>query len=324
MKPHSFLKKPVTRIWFFGSCLALGVLFFGDPRTCLAQENQIDQRVPIDTVGEYDITLKDGTKLNGQILERDEEFFTIKVKELGTVRLSADLIRSYVLINANPDKPLRGRRGRVSGGENLFENQFGFKYFFFPTAQPAEPKKLYISAHYYIFSSVSYGINKSWSAGASFLNFGGEYFHTAFTKVTLNPDALVKFAISAQYLGFQNSGYKSVGYFQFIITSGGPRNNFTIGAGKVFSRGDFANGTVATLGLVSRISRKVSIISQNHLILGSLSTSDSFGILIVGARLNRKVNSYDLGLMAPVGPGFKFDTQTPAFPYFGFNLKIGK
>ena len=125
----------------------------------VAQEKET---TPQDTTfTNYEFTLKDGTKMVGQLIDQNKGSYVIKTSNFGTIKISSNQVVSIIL----QDQKTKVNKNRSA---NYFENQFGYKYFIFNTAIPVEPKKWFYTNQYIFFSSFTYGISKHVSAGVLF------------------------------------------------------------------------------------------------------------------------------------------------------------
>ena len=269
------------------------------------------------TVTSYEFTFKDGTKLVGQIVDQDKESYSIKTDNFGTIKVASIQVVSIILIGQKTNRPI----------SSSFDNQFGFKYFLFNSAIPVEPKKWFYTNQYLFFSNFSYGISKHISAGVSFFTFVPTSLISPHVKVTLNPTGKTKLAINGQYLFVRGSG--NSGFFQALVTRGESQNNFTFGVGKFISDRGVDETVILTFAFVKKVGPKLSVISENNILVysgqpkvNSLSrSSNTYGLLSAGLRFDRRMHSFDLGLLVPTSG---LDTNINLLPYIGFNLKLSR
>jgi hypothetical protein len=270
------------------------------------------------TYTNFEFTLKDGTKLIGQLLDQNKEFYMIKTANLGTMKIAVSQVVSIILQGDKPKGiPVKDRLS------TYFENQFGFKYFLINTAVPAEPKKWYYTNQYIMFSSFTYGFNKYISGGISFFTFVPTAYFSPNLKITFNPDSKVKFAVNGQYYAINSAGDNTnFGIVQGLLTSGNSQNNFTFGFSKIISGRGVSDGAVVTFGFVKKASPKLSVISENHVVISSdTSTSNAVGFLSAGLRFDRRMHAFDLGIYVPTSG---LDRSVSVIPYLGFNLRMNK
>ncbi len=278
--------------------------------TGLAQENDSIQKDTARVI--YEFVLKDGTRLVGQVLDQNIEFYTLRPLHFGTIQIATNQVVSMIL---QDEKVTRNR------SSSYYENQFGIKYFFFPTAIAVERNKWYYTNQYLFFSNFTYGISKRVSAGLSFFTFVPTTFISPTVKITFNPENKIKFAVSAQYIYVRENTRANAGFVQAILTSGTAQNNFTVGIGGLVSNRGVNEGAVVTFGFVKKVSAKLTAISENNILIGRTSGDNSLGLLSAGLRFDRRTHAFDLGLLVPTSG---LERNIYLIPYLGFNLRLTK
>lgn len=274
------------------------------------------QEVSPDTIlTRFEFTLRDGSKIVGEMLDQNKEHYVVKTANLGTIKLEVRQVVSVILIDGKTeDRPTKEKTS------TYFDNQFGFKYFLISTAIPVEKKKWYYTNQYIAFSSFTYGISKHISAGASFFTFVPTNFFSPNLKVTLNPDSKFKFAVGGQYYFVRETN--GFGIVQALFSSGDSQNNFTFGFSKILSSRGVDTGALLTFGFVKKASAKLSVISENHVIIPSeTSTSNASGFLSAGLRFDRRMHAFDLGIYVPTRG---LERNINVIPYVGFNVKLNQ
>jgi hypothetical protein len=269
----------------------------------------------------FEFTLKDGTKLIGQLIDQNKEGYIIKTANLGIIKLPLNQVVSVILQGEKPTV-----KNKEDSPTSSFINQFGFKYFLVNTGIPVEPKKLFYTNQYLFFSTFTYGFNKYISGGISFFTFVPTTYFSPNLKITVNPDSKTKFAINGQYYATRDSNF---GLVQGLLTSGDSQNNFTFGYSKIISGRGAEDGSIVTFAFVKKVSPKLSVISENNIIIpltqpssNSINSSgNAIGFLSAGLRFDRSMHSFDLGVWVPTS-GLDRDVYT--IPYIGFNLKLNK
>jgi hypothetical protein len=272
------------------------------------------------TRANFEYILKDGTKLIGQLIDQNRDGYIIKTANLGIVKLPLDQVVSVVL---QGEKPVKNKEDNST---SYFQNQFGFKYFLINTGIPVEPKKLFYTNQYIFFSTFTYGFNKYVSGGISFFTFVPTAYFSPNLKVTINPDSKTKFAINGQYYTTRGSNF---GLVQGLLTSGDSQNNLTFGYSKILGDRGADEGSIVTFAFVKKVSPKLSVISENNIIIPSTrSTSNSIssrgntiGFLSAGLRFDRRMHAFDLGIWVPTSG---LDREVYTIPYLGFNVKLNK
>lgn len=267
----------------------------------------------------YSILLKDGTRLRGQIVKQDSVEAVIRTKELGEVRLKAEQIVRME------------QEGSQTDGAG-FPNQFPQTMRLVPTAFSAEKNRLYYRNYLVYFSQFEYGITENWSVGTTFFTFFPTAIFNFSTKLSLPVSDRVRLGVSAQYLGVRlngllgNSGpgtLEGAGYIQGIVTTGDRQNNTSYGLGWSLSNGELSRNVVGSLGLVRKVSPKLSFISENFVLFGSGGV-DFAGILSGGIRFDRRRHSFDLAAYVPLVIGRTVSTPVTFIPFASYHVRIGK
>lgn len=264
----------------------------------------------------FEFTLRDGSKIVGELLNQNNEYYWVKTSNFGTVKIEFKQVVSVVLREgknqALPDK----EKSKTS----FYENQFGFKYFLISTAIPTEKNKWYYTNQYAIFSGFTYGVNRYLSVGASLFTFVPTNFFSPNLKITLNPDSKFKVAVNGQYYLVRNTN--GFGIIQALFTSGDAQNNFTFGYTQVLSSKTVDACSFLTFGFAKKVANKLSVISENHVIIPSASsTANTLGFLSGGVRFDRRMHAFDLGIYVPTND---LDRSIILIPYLGFNVKMNK
>jgi hypothetical protein len=269
----------------------------------------------------FEFTLKDGTKLIGQLIDQNKEGYIIKTANLGIIKLPLNQVVSVIL---QGEKPIV--KNKEDNPTSYFTNQFGFKYFLVNTGIPVEPKKLFYTNQYVFFSTFSYGFNKYVSGGVSFFTFVPTSYFSPNLKITINPDSKTKFAINGQYYATRGSNF---GLVQGLLTSGNSQTNFTFGYSKILSGKGSDEGSIVTFAFVKKVSPKLSVISENNIIIPSIQTSsnsisssgNTIGFLSAGLRFDRRMHAFDLGVWIPTSG---LDREVYTIPYLGFHVKLNR
>ncbi|MBS1491257.1 MAG: hypothetical protein JSS93_12080 [Bacteroidetes bacterium] len=280
-------------------------------------------QTPADSVSKHvQFILKNGQQVNGKILMLKKEKYLIETSSGDTVTVEQAQIKTI---------SVPGLLGR-----GYYENQFSYKYFMFNSAVPLAAKKWYFSNQYLFFSSINYGINSHFSAGCAFFSFNPPALFSPKVRYTLNPNSKIKVGINAQYLSIQVSEisagkkYYQYGLAQAVATYGSSQNNFTLGVGKFISNRGVYGGYVVLLGVAKKIAPRLSFISENNFVLGSLYFSNNFsllsnrfGFLSAGFRFDHTKHAFDLGLISPGVSEIYFNmNRVFIFPFVGYHLKL--
>ena len=120
----------------------------------------------------------------------------------------------------------------------------------------------------------------------------------------------------------QDEGAFGVGLGYGVATYGSADNNLTVGVGYGFAGGEVGSTPVVQIGGQKRISRRVSLISENYVL-----AIDGGGMLgLYGAKINWRRTSLGLGALY----GLPFQESEYAFTtyvipvYIDFTFRFGK
>lgn len=256
----------------------------------------------------YEITLKDGTKLKGRILRQDVNEAVIQTANLGEVTVRANQIQKIQQVGV--------------GDTDATPNLFAHRLYFSPTALALEKGRWYFNQLYYV-SDISYGVSDRVSLGAAFYTFLPFNAFTLKAKVTFLRTDRVGLAVHGNLYAAGGFGaFGTVGGLQFLSTFGSSQNNTTLGLGTFVSGGELASGGYVTVGIQRKVGKEISILSQNHLIVGSAVNA---GMLSGGIRFSRKRHAFDAGLIAPIASGFFADNGIVlVLPIVAYQLRFGQ
>lgn len=265
------------------------------------------QPLPSST-GIYEITLKDGTTLRGRILRQDVNEARIQTTNLGEVTVRANQIQKIQQIDT----------GNTDGTPNLFAHRL----YFAPTALPLEKGRWYYNQLYYI-TDFSYGVSARVNLGTAFYVFVPFNLFMLKAKATLVQTDRVNLALQGNLYAARGFGaFGTVGGLQFLSTFGTSQRNTTLGVGTFVSGGELASGGYLTVGVQQKVGKEISILSQNHLLLGS---EVSAGVLSGGIRFSRKRHAFDAGLFIPIASGFLGNSGfVIVLPVVAYQLRLGK
>ena len=268
----------------------------------------------------YQIVLKDGTQLRGELVRQDSVEAVIRTNNLGEVRLKTEQI---VRIE---------QEGTEADGVS-YPNLFPQVMRLAPTAFTAERGKLFFRNYNVYISQFEYGITDNWSVGTAFFSFVPTGLFSLNTKISLPVSSRVRLGINAQYAAVQTDGFlftgaggslEGIGYVQGIATVGDRQNNTTYGLGWSVSNGELSRSVVGTFGLVRKVNAKLSFITENFVLFGN-GTVNFAGMLSAGVRFDRKRHAFDVAAYLPFSIGR--NSRTPVLTFFPigcYHLRIGK
>jgi hypothetical protein len=267
---------------------------------------------------QYRLTLRDGTRLTGFIVQQDSAQTVLKTSNIGQVTLPAGQI-----MRVDPVDVPNNRNG--PDGRPVYDNLFPQWLTFVPTAIGAEKGAWsFRTAGYGAFSQFEYGVTENLSIGSTFYTFLPFAVFSLNAKVSLPVTERFHLAGMAQFatvgLGFSSSLRANQGIYQVMGTVGSRQKNVTLGYGR-FSGG----GSFVTFGLLQKLNRNLTFISQNNLAFGDRSyfsrTDPTFGALSGGLRVNVKRHSFDFSAFVPI---IRSSDEIPFFVLISYQVRFGK
>ena len=268
------------------------------------------------------LELKNGKTIGGQLIQKSETDVSIATSDLGKVTIPWSTIKSMNMVAKEETDRLA--------------NPQPSRYFFAPSAIPLKKGDKYYQNALFLLNSFQAGITDHFSLGAGILVPFAIYItpkigYQVADKVHVGGGIL--FATSL--ISGLNFG---VGTVYGSFTYGLKEHNMTLNAGlgaynenTGFGRNDynwkFANTPMFTISGMTRISKKVMLISENWIFSSKTvnydyngqflnSTTSYNGILSVGARIIGERSAFDVGFLSPSVGG------TSAIPYIAYNIKF--
>jgi len=267
------------------------------------------------------LELKNGKTVGGQLIQKSETEVSIATSDLGQVTIPWSTIKSMNMVAKEEIDQLA--------------NPQPSRYFFAPSAIPLKKGDKYYQNALFLLNSFQAGLTDHFSLGAGILVPFAIYItpkigYQVADKVHVGGGIL--FATSL--ISGLNFG---VGTVYGSFTYGSKEHNMTLNAGlgaynenTGFGRNDynwkFANTPMFTVSGMTRVSKRVMLISENWIFSyktvnydgnGQLlnSTTAYTGILSAGLRILGERSAYDVGLLATsFGVG--------AIPYIAYNIKF--
>lgn len=294
---------------FFRPLLLCAALLFSLP--LLSQEKGtvtlLSDSVPLRLAG---VTLADGTRLWGILLEEDEKQITLRDFTAGTVVLDrinvktcdVNLLEGDVLIEMLNGTSFFGKvRGMGTGGSLLlesallgrieiqtagiskitlasayvmkkhgawFRNPNATRYFFAPSAIPLRKREGYYQNAYLLANSVNVGLTDRFTVGGGVLIPLLFYVTPKYSFPVADHFYLGGGLLFTQ--SFITDFNLSAGIGYGLATVGNPEHNFTLGGGYGFFKSENQYKStpmpIITLNGMSRISRRLSLVTENWLI----------------------------------------------------------
>ncbi len=274
------------------------------------------------------IFLKDGTQLRGILLAESPAGARIKTDNLGEITLTADKI----------DRIEKNDEGFYHNGVYWFDNPHYTRYLFAPSALPLPKGEGYYQNAYIFVNSVSVGVTDHFTMGGGFvLNPTFRDWQVLFLtpKYSFPSKSNVTFSLGVIGVGIFNRQYDfnlqtgvnrkdgveanvaGIGYG--TLTVGSTERNGSVGLGWGFANNEIGANPVVNLSYMSRVGRKIGLVTENWLILPRQGDNMA-AILSGGVRFFGEKMAVDLALLVPAGE----NTPFVALPYVDFVIKFGR
>ena len=251
------------------------------------------------------LTTMDGSRNIGRIIEIGDDEIRFET-EVGILSVSISKIKEIKEVSST----------KIKDGKHWFENPNTTRLYFMPTAYTLKKGEGYFADYLLFFPMVAYGITNRLTIGGGFsilptTEIGNQicYFMPKVGLVSSEKISVAAGALLIKMPDFDDDDSPLVGVLYGVSTIGKPDANFTFGAGFGFVDSDFADKPMVTLGGEKRVSRRVSLVTENWIFPGVDQPLISYGIRLMGEKL-----SVDLALFNTVGEDMLF----PGFPYIDF------
>lgn len=264
---------------------------------------QVDKNVPLDTSVNYLIKLIDNSEFVGKFIERTPEYFVFKTTALPRLQVPFDRVVSIKELTA----------ANMKGNVYWAPNPRPTNYFFWPSAINLKKGEGYFQNNMLFLNSVHYGItdNISIGGGLEFLTlFAGSPLLFFTPKITFPVGKNFHAGGGLLLLTVPDEG--SGGFVYGSATAGTIEHNVSGSLGFAFAGDEFATTPLINISGMTRVSRKLMLMSENWIIPISdeTVTAFSFGVRFLGDKI-----AADVGLV------YSPQTETP-FPVAGFSVKF--
>jgi hypothetical protein len=287
-------------------CLALGL-----PAAAQAQKTTAPAPGAPATTNEYllgrtyRVETTKGTTFTGSLVGLSLNGLEFESQELGHISLERDQVRRAELQGEAPGKTKSGYYD-IGNGTRIFNA---------PTGRGLRKGEGTIQTTYLFLVGAEYGITNNFSVGATVsLLPGVPLSQQAFVlapKFTAPISEKVHFGAGVIYanIPFDNrdSGGAGIGYGS--LTYGGAEDNLTLGIGYGFTSGEIGSTPVLQLGGQKRISRRISLLSENYIVADSKAGMGG----LYGVKFNWRRTS--LGVAAAYVYLFAHDEQSFDYSY---------
>lgn len=265
---------------------------------------------------DYVVELKDGTTLNGRILEESDTQIVMQLESVGQLTIDR--------VNVSRIVPLGG--SKKARKPYWFENPHATRLLFAPTAIPLKKGEAYYQNIYVFGNMFNYGIIDNLSVGAGF------DFITMFSQPDGEWKPILNFNIKS---GFQISenlhaavggiyatmlGEFSAGILYGNGTYGNYNSNITLGLGWGFIDGTFESKPFIMIGGMARISEKLWFVSENWIV--PVEDPGYYVVFSYGLRFASRRIAVDLAFIN--SKDIAEDFMIFGFPFVDFVVKIGK
>lgn len=260
------------------------------------------------------INLKDGTTLNGRIVEFND---TEVIFDCSVGRLTIQIGKIEEIKLAENTNIVKGRY--------YFPNPNSTRLFFAPTARMLKQGDGYFSDYYLFFPGFSYGFSSMFNFGGGLSIFPGLNLRDQFLYITpkigVKASEKLNFAAGALIIKipeFDDSGdtdgdnsdeISSIGILYGVGTIGSPDASLTFGMGYGYAGDNLADSPMFMIGGEARMSRRTAFVTENWIFPGSGHPLISYGMRFFGEKL-----CVDLAFITFLGEGAFF----PGIPYIDF------
>lgn len=264
----------------------------------------------------YRLELKDGTTLNGKILEESDTKIVMQLEDVGILSLDKANVKRIIPLDAS----------KKVKKAYWFENPHATRLLFAPTAIPLKKGEAYYQNIYVFGNMFNYGIIDNLSVGAGF------DFITMFSQSNGDWRPILNFNIKSGFKVSENFhlgvggiyagmlGEFSAGILYGNGTYGNYNSNVTLGLGWGFVDGTFEAKPFIMIGGMARLSEKLWFVSENWIV--PVNDPGYYVVFSYGLRFAAKRIAVDLAFInsKDIAQEFMF----LGFPFVDFVVKIGK
>lgn len=270
----------------------------------------------------YQVSLRNGTQFRGVLTAVSLDNLEFDTQDLGhLVVLRANLTQLRSL-----DEP-----AQLGLRPGYYDIGNGNRLFFGPTARNLRQGEGVVQDVWLYLAGINYGITDNISVGGYLSLLPGvapqNQLLILTPKVSLPLRENLHVAAGVLYMrvpDFDDGGF-GVGLLYGALTSGSADNNVTVGLGYGFASGGVGSTPTLLLGGQRRISRKVSLLTENYLI----ANADAGAFGLYGLKLNwRRTNlGIAAGYFLPFDRGRNDQTLYTSYivpVYLDFSFRFGK
>ena len=254
------------------------------------------------------LKIRDGSTLLGRLVGESADTIRFETSG-GLLVLPRSAVRELRSINEED----------VHDGEYWLPDPNSTRLFFTPTGRMLKKGEGYFNDTYLFFLGFAGGLTDNVTLGGGLSvfptpDFSENVFYLT-PKVGLYSQGDFNVAAGA-LIGFAGHQTGSGGIVYGVATNGGTEGSVSLGAGWLYGGTHVASKPVVMLGGSKRVSRRVSLVTENYLYAGGSSNA----VLGYGARFFGDKLSVDLAFLNMAGSGV-----TPIFPgvpYVAFSTRF--
>jgi len=230
------------------------------------------------------LKLYDGSTVKGKIVSEDALEINLTTENIGTITIKKDQIKSLVPLDS-----LNYKKGKY-----WFPNPNYSRYFISPGIQLKKGDGYYQNIDISI-NTVSYGVTNFLSIGGGlelFSTLSGHPIFILMPKLGFKVGKSVWVGGGIIYLNAPEvlADFRGLGIGYGSVTFGNENSNLSIGAGWGFVGTVWSKKPILALSGMTRVSRRIGLITENWLIPGY--SIFSYGLRFMGEKI-----SIDLGLV---------------------------
>jgi hypothetical protein len=256
------------------------------------------------------VRMRDGSLLVGQITEQSADSISL-VTASGRMKLARAAIVEIKPVNS----------ADVHEGVYWPADPHDTRLFFGPTGRVLGKGNGYFSDLYLFLVNAAWGVTDRFMIGGGLSvlptsDFFGNNVYFLTPKFALVRREEFNVSVGA-LVGFAGHSAGSAGMLYVAATNGRPDLSFTYGVGYAYSQDKIKSDALLMLGGNARISRRISLLSENYIFTGSNGgyVVPMYGVRIIGDKL-----STDLGFVNFIGRDSR--GIFPGVPWVGMALKF--
>ena len=271
----------------------------------------------------YRVETVQGTTFTGMLVSMSLTRLEFNTQEMGQVSLERTQLRRA---------ELQGLL-QASTKPGYFDIGNGNRLFFAPTARGLRKGEATLQSVNLYLVGLNYGLTDNISVGGYVSLIPGlspnEQFLVLTPKLSFPINEKLHVGAGLLYVrvpdfGFNNNGGNSnstgagIGYG--ALTYGSADDNFTFGLGYGFVAGEIGSTPVLQVGGQKRVSRRVSLVSENYIIADSRAGLGG----LYGVKINWRRTSLGLGALYVYGFGYEddFNGRNSGRPGYGFSTYV--